>query len=86
MAARLTWMLAGMLRHAARLLPPGRRQWPEAVRAEAGQVPAGWPRLRWLAGGLWLAAREGIKMMVAKVVYRFGLGRWRPPWPGRHRG
>jgi len=74
MAARLTWMLAGMLRHAARLLPPGRRQWPEAVRAEAGQVPAGWPRLRWLAGGLWLAAREGIKMMVAKVVYRLGLG------------
>jgi len=69
----LTWMLAGMLRHAARLLPPGRQQWAEAVRAEAGQVPAGWPRLRWLAGGLWLAAREGAKMMVGKVVYRLGL-------------
>ena len=69
----LTWMLAGMLRNAARLLPPGRRQWAEAVRAEAGQVPAGWPRLRWLAGGLWLAAREGAKMMVGKVVYRLGL-------------
>ena len=69
----LTWMLAGMLRNAARLLPPGRRQWAEAVRAEADQVPAGWPRLRWLAGGLWLAAREGAKMMVGKVVYRLGL-------------
>jgi hypothetical protein len=71
---RLTWMLAGMLRHAARWLPPERRQWGEAVRAEVGQVPAGWPRLRWLAGGLWLAATEGAKMMIAKVVYRLGLG------------
>ncbi|HEV3293355.1 MAG TPA: hypothetical protein VG123_30620, partial [Streptosporangiaceae bacterium] len=70
---QLTWMLAGMLRRAAGLLPAGRREWAEAVRAEAGQVPAGWPRLRWLAGGLWLAAREGAKMMVGKVVYRLGL-------------
>ena len=69
---QLTWMLAGMLRNAARLLPPGRRQWAEAVRAEAGQVPAGWPRLRWLAGGLWLAAREEAKMMISKIVYRLG--------------
>jgi hypothetical protein len=71
---QLTWMLAGMLRRAAGLLPPGRQQWAEAVRAEAGQVPAGWPRLRWLAGGLWLAAREGATMMISKVVYRFGAG------------
>ena len=69
---RLTWMLAGMLRHAAGWLPPGRQQWAEAVRAEAGQVPAGWPRLRWLAGGLWLVAREGATMMIGKVVYRLG--------------
>jgi len=94
---RLTWMLAGMLRNAAGLLPPGRRQWAEAVRAEAGQVPAGWPRLRWLAGGLWVAAREGAKMMISKVVYRLGAvavaaghgrradgqsPRPRSPWPG----
>jgi hypothetical protein len=69
---QLTWMLARVLRRAAGLLPPGRRQWAEAVRAEAGQVPPGWPRLRWLAGGLWLAAREGAKMMISKVVYRLG--------------
>ncbi len=69
---QLTWMLARMLRTAAGLLPPGRRQWAEAVRAEAGQVPAGWPRVRWLAGGLRLAAREGATMMVGKVVYRLG--------------
>ena len=70
---RLTWMLTGMLRHAAGLLPPGRQEWAEAVRAEAGHVPAGWPRVRWLAGGLWLAAREGaMMMMIGKVVYRLG--------------
>jgi len=69
---RLTWMLAWMLRTAARSLPPGRREWAEAVRAEAGLVPAGWPRLGWLAGGLWLAVREG--EMMRKVVYWLGVG------------
>jgi hypothetical protein len=69
---RLTWMLAGMLRRAAGLLPPGRQEWAEAVRAEAGEVPAGWQRLRWLAGGLWLAVREGAMMMIGKAVYRLG--------------
>ena len=68
----LTWMLAGLLRTAARLLPPGRREWAEAVRAEAGLVPAGWPRLGWLAGGLWLAVREA--EMMRKVVYWLGVG------------
>ena len=69
---RLTWMLAGVLRAAARWLPPGRRQWAEAVQAEADQVPAGWPRLGWLAGGLWLAVREAETMR--KVVYWLGVG------------
>jgi len=69
---RLTWMLAWLLCTAARLLPPGSREWTEAVRAEAGQVPAGWPRLGWLAGGLWLAVREA--KMMRKVVYWLGVG------------
>jgi hypothetical protein len=30
----------------------------EAVQAEAGQVPPGWPQLRWLAGGLWLVTAD----------------------------
>ena len=42
---RLTLVLAGLLRTAARLLPPASREWAEAVQAEADQVPAGWPRL-----------------------------------------
>jgi len=65
---RLAWMLGTV----ARLLPPGRRQWAEAVRAEAGEVAAGWPRLCWLAGGLWLVAREA--QMVRKFVYWLGVG------------
>ena len=55
---RLTLMLAGALRAAARWLPPGRREWAEAVQAEAELIPAGWPRVGWLAGGLRLAAKE----------------------------
>jgi hypothetical protein len=65
---RLAWMLG----RGARLLPPGRRQWAEAVGAEAGEVAAGWPRLCWLAGGLWLVVREA--NMVRKFVYWLGVG------------
>ena len=63
---RLTWMLTRMLRDAARLLPSARREWAEAVRAEADLVPAGWPRVGWLAGGLWLAVKEA--EIMRKVV------------------
>ena len=68
----LTRVLTAALRKAARLLPPERREWAEAVGAEAGQVPAGWPRLRWLAGGLSLAMGEA--QMMRKVVYWLGIG------------
>ena len=68
----LTRMLEGLLRQSARLVPPGRRQWAEAVVAEAGQVPAGAPRLSWLAGGLWLVVREATVMR--KVLYWLGAG------------
>jgi hypothetical protein len=69
---RLTWMLTRMLRDAARLLPSARREWAEAVRAEADLVPAGWLRVGWLAGGLWLAAKEA--EIMRKVVYWLGIG------------
>jgi len=61
---RLTWMLTRMLRGAARLLPPGR-----AVQAEAELVPAGWPRVGWLAGGLRLARRRP-RSCVSRVLAR----------------
>jgi hypothetical protein len=58
------------LRVLARLLPAGRREWAEAVQAEASQAPAGWPRLGWLAGGVWLVAREA--SMMRRVLYGAG--------------
>jgi hypothetical protein len=42
-----------------RLVPAARRDWAEAVWAEAHEVPAGWPRLAWRAGGVLLIAKEG---------------------------
>jgi hypothetical protein len=84
---RMTRLLAGLLGNAALLLPSARRQWAEAIQAEAGQFPAGWRRLHWLAGGLWLVAREaglarkifywlGIGMVVAAAAWAIGLS-WR---------
>jgi hypothetical protein len=52
----------------ARLVPAGRRDWAEAVWAEAGEVPPGLRRLAWLAGGVRVIAREAI---VARAI-----GRW----------
>jgi hypothetical protein len=69
---RMTRLLAGLLGTSALLLPPARRQWAEAIQAEAGQFPAGWRRLHWLAGGLWLVAREA--GMARKIVYWIGIG------------
>ena len=47
-------------RTAARLVPAERRDWAEAVWAEAGQVPPGLTRLAWRAGGLRLIAGEAL--------------------------
>ncbi|HEV3289543.1 MAG TPA: hypothetical protein VG123_11165 [Streptosporangiaceae bacterium] len=46
-------------RGALGLVPAGRRDWAEAVWAEAHEVPAGWPRLAWRASGVLLIAKEG---------------------------
>ena len=40
------------------LLPPGRRDWAEAVWAEAHEVP---PGLAWRAGGMWVLVREALR-------------------------
>jgi hypothetical protein len=62
----LTRALARLLRRSAGLLPADRRDWAEAAWAEADEVPAGRPRLAWLAGGLWMAVRQ------ARVARRAG--------------
>ena len=74
-------------RAAARLLlPAGRRDWIEAVWAEAYEVPPGLPRLAWRAGGIWIVARETLTPRWLVKVVLFAAARPRPPgWPGRSR-
>jgi hypothetical protein len=69
---RLNRSLTYALRVMAQLLPPERRDWAEAVQAEAGQLPGGWPRLDWIAGGLWLVVKEA--RVMRKFVYWAGIG------------
>jgi hypothetical protein len=72
-------------RAAVRLLPTARRDWAEAVWAEAHEVPAGWPRLAWRAGGLRLIAREGQMARRTGILVLFaaaaGAAAW-GAWPG----
>ncbi len=77
-------------------VPADRRLWVEAVCGEAAEVPSGWPRLRWLAGGLRVTAREAalarrlrwplaFAAAIGVVAYALGpLGfplRFAGPWP-----
>ncbi len=64
---RVTRALETLLGRCAGLVPPARRGWVEAVRAEAGETPAGFARLGWLAGGLWLVVREA--GVVRRIAY-----------------
>jgi hypothetical protein len=51
---------AATRRVVARLVPAGRRDWVEAVWAEAPEVPPGLRRLAWRAGGVRLITREAL--------------------------
>jgi hypothetical protein len=76
---------AAARRAAMRLVPAGRRDWVEAVWAEAPEVPPGLGRLAWRAGGVRLVAREtlmrrgtGSAMLLAVAS---ALAAW-AAWPG----
>jgi hypothetical protein len=82
---RLSRVAAAAGRSAVRLVPAGRRDWVQAVWAEAYEVPSGLRRLAWLAGGVRVIAREAL--MARRI------GRWllfaataavaaRASWPG----
>ncbi|HEY1641351.1 MAG TPA: hypothetical protein VGG35_11735 [Streptosporangiaceae bacterium] len=64
----LARLAAALLRRLSAVLPAGRRDWAEAVLAEAGQVPAGPRQLTWLAGGLWLAVRESRQALILRAA------------------
>jgi len=54
----LTTVIMTLLRYSEPMLPGGQRAWARALRVEADQVPAGWDRLAWLAGGAPFTVRE----------------------------
>ncbi len=76
---------AAMRRAAARLVPAGRRDWVEAVWAEAPDVPPGLRRLAWRAGGVQLIAREALmrRRIGSAVLFAVAatLVAW-AAWPG----
>jgi hypothetical protein len=62
---RLDRVITGLARCSVRVMPAERREWAEAVWAEAGEVPAP-QRLSWVAAGLWTVTRQ------AGIVRRIG--------------
>jgi hypothetical protein len=81
---RVTRVLAGLLGRSAGLLPAARREWAQAVLAEAGEVPAGAGRVAWLGGGLWMVAREAVMGRVIRgLAFAAGaVGLVWIGWPG----
>jgi hypothetical protein len=65
---RFAEALTRLLRRSAGLLPAGRRDWAEALLAEADEVRAGVGRVMWLGGGLWLVAREAVMGRLIRVL------------------
>jgi hypothetical protein len=57
----LTQGMMAALRRLTALMRADRRDWTEAVLAEAAEVPAGWRRLSWLAGGMRMTIREAAR-------------------------
>jgi hypothetical protein len=85
----LSRMRGALARGVLRLVPAGRRDWVAAVWAEAGEVPPGWRRLAWRAGGVRLVARETLQRRTTGVTLLFAaaaaLAVW-AAWPGSPAG
>jgi hypothetical protein len=67
------------------LVPAGRRDWVEAVWAEAAEVPPGLRRLSWRAGGVRLIAREAVMIRRIGGLLLFAVAAVaaaRTAWPG----
>jgi len=71
------------------LMPAGRRDWAEAVWAEAHEVPPGPARLAWRAGGIWVIAREALlpRRLVRAALFSAAASvaawaAWPRPWVG----
>jgi hypothetical protein len=74
------WLTGQVCRLIARRvahLPPGRREWGEAVVAELTAVPDAERRLRWALGSLWFVVSHGGP--VAAAVPETGVRPWTRP-------
>jgi hypothetical protein len=56
----LTRAIATLLRYSEPMVPAKNRAWARALRTEASEIPAGWDRLAWLAGGVRFTARQAV--------------------------
>jgi hypothetical protein len=65
----VTRLIVALLRRSMALLPADRQMWARALWAEAYEVPEGWPRLAWLAGGARWVVREAA--LGRSLVYPF---------------
>ena len=54
----LTKAIVTLLRYSEPVVPAEHRAWARALRTEASELPAGWDRLAWLAGGVRFTARQ----------------------------
>jgi hypothetical protein len=72
-----------LLDHAATVLPPGQRQWAEAMRAELGHVPPGLETAEFVLGCLWTAYLKRIEdMLTLACVTRWILSALALVWAG----
>ena len=67
----LTSVTMTLLRYSEPMLPAGQRAWARALRAEADEIPAGWERLAWLAGGVRFTVRQAARGRVALYPVAF---------------
>ena len=67
----LTQAMAALLRRSMAAAPADRREWTEAILSEAADVPPGWPRLAWLAGGLRLTVLQAALVRRAGCALAF---------------
>lgn len=54
----LTKAIVTLLRYSEPMVPAEHRAWARALRTESSEIPAGWDRLAWLAGGVRFTVRQ----------------------------
>lgn len=67
-------LAARLLDHAARVMPPSRRLWVDAMRAELAYIPSPLAALAFALGGVWASyARKVVEMMSLVLLARWML-------------